>query len=222
MEKKRIKKEQYYIVWTHTKRYSANIDQSEVEKLLLNEIRDRILNNEYYEPEEEFDPEITLKQLVNYSLDTFLKEFPIKRKETKEWRKFPDTHIDIKFIESGTMTEAEEEEGKISDKLMEEIKDKSDIVKIVSEYVKLKPAGKGFKGMCPFCKSKSNGFMVSPSKQLFHCFDCGEGANIFGFIMKIKKINFFETIKILAKKAGIEIPREMEARITDQDEGLFD
>jgi DNA primase len=119
------------------------------------------------------------------------------------------------------MTEAEEEEGKIPDKLMEEIKDKSDIVKIISEYVKLKPAGKGFKGLCPFCKSKSSGFMVSPEKQLFHCFGCGEGGNVFGFIMKIKKISFFEAVKILAKKAGIKIPKEMEARITDQDEELF-
>jgi len=60
LKKERTKKEQYYIVWTHTKKYCANIDRSEVEKLLLNEIRDRILCNECYEPEEDkFDPEIT-------------------------------------------------------------------------------------------------------------------------------------------------------------------
>ncbi|HDK26214.1 MAG TPA: DNA primase [Candidatus Atribacteria bacterium] len=95
---------------------------------------------------------------------------------------------------------------KFSSELLEEIRNRCDIVDIISGYVPLKPAGKGFKGLCPFHEEKTPSFMVSPEKQLFHCFGCGEGGNVFNFVMKFEKVNFLEAVKILAKKAGVTLP----------------
>jgi len=76
--------------------------------------------------------------------------------------------------------------------------------------VHLKPAGKGFKGLCPFHEEKTPSFMVSPEKQLFHCFGCGEGGNVFNFLMKYEKLSFFEAVKILAQKSGVSLPVDEE------------
>jgi len=76
--------------------------------------------------------------------------------------------------------------------------------------VHLKPAGKGFKGLCPFHEEKTPSFMVSPEKQLFHCFGCGEGGNVFNFLMKYEKLRFFEAVKILAQKSGVPLPVDEE------------
>ncbi|MEA1939760.1 MAG: DNA primase [Candidatus Caldatribacteriota bacterium] len=92
--------------------------------------------------------------------------------------------------------------------LLEEIRNGCDIVDIISEYVPLKPAGGGFKGLCPFHEEKTPSFMVSPEKQLFHCFGCGEGGNVFTFIMKFEKVSFTEAVEMLAKKAGVAIPTD--------------
>jgi len=97
---------------------------------------------------------------------------------------------------------------RFSSELLEEIRNRCDIVDIISGYVTLKPAGKNFKGLCPFHEEKTPSFMVSPQKQLFHCFGCGEGGNIFNFIMKFEKVEFPEAVEILAKKAGITLPTE--------------
>jgi len=91
---------------------------------------------------------------------------------------------------------------------LEEIRSRCDIVDIISEYVSLKPAGKGFKALCPFHEEKTPSFMVSPEKQLFHCFGCGEGGNVFNFVMKFEKVDFFEAVKMLAKKAGVTLPTD--------------
>lgn len=74
----------------------------------------------------------------------------------------------------------------------------------------LKPAGKGFKGLCPFHEEKTPSFMVSPEKQLFHCFGCGEGGNVFNFLMKYEKLSFFEAVKMLAQKSGVPLPVDEE------------
>ncbi|MCK5767922.1 MAG: DNA primase, partial [Candidatus Atribacteria bacterium] len=95
---------------------------------------------------------------------------------------------------------------RFSSDLLEEIRNNCDIVDVISEYVPLKPAGKSFKGLCPFHEEKTPSFMVSPEKQLFHCFGCGEGGNVFTFIKKFEKVNFIEAVEILAKKAGIALP----------------
>ena len=99
---------------------------------------------------------------------------------------------------------------RFSSDLLEEIRNHCDIVDIISEYVHLKPAGKGFKGLCPFHEEKTPSFMVSPEKQLFHCFGCGEGGNVFNFLMKYEKFSFFEAVKMLAKKSGVRLPADEE------------
>ena len=99
---------------------------------------------------------------------------------------------------------------RLSSDLLEEIRNRCDIVDVISEYVHLKPAGKGFKGLCPFHGEKTPSFMVSPEKQLFHCFGCGEGGNVFNFLMKYEKFSFFEAVKMLAKKSGVALPVDEE------------
>jgi len=112
---------------------------------------------------------------------------------------------------------------RFSSDLLEEIRNRCDIVDIISEYVHLKQAGKSFKGLCPFHGEKTPSFMVSPEKQLFHCFGCGEGGNVFNFLMKYEKINFFEAVKMLAKKSGVSLPvdEEKENFLNRQKEKLY-
>jgi DNA primase len=99
---------------------------------------------------------------------------------------------------------------RFSSDLLEEIRNRCDIIDIISGYVHLKPAGKGFKGLCPFHEEKTPSFMVSPEKQLFHCFGCGEGGNVFNFLMKYEKLSFFEAVKMLAQKSGVPLPVDEE------------
>lgn len=96
-----------------------------------------------------------------------------------------------------------------SDELLEEIKSKNDIVDIISEYVTLKRSGRNFFGLCPFHKEKSPSFSVSPDKQIFHCFGCGVGGDVFRFISKIENLNFKESVEFLANRANIELPISM-------------
>lgn len=93
-----------------------------------------------------------------------------------------------------------------SDELIDEIRNKNDIVDIISQYVILKRSGRNFFGLCPFHKEKSPSFSVSPDKQIFHCFGCGVGGNVFHFIEKIENLSFVETIEMLADRAGINLP----------------
>lgn len=93
-----------------------------------------------------------------------------------------------------------------SEEILDEIRNRLDIVAVISEYVPLKKGGKNFKGLCPFHQEKTPSFMVDEERQIFHCFGCGEGGNIFTFIMKMEKLNFPEAIKMLAQKAGVSLP----------------
>lgn len=93
-----------------------------------------------------------------------------------------------------------------SDELLEEIRSRNDIVDVVSQYVSLKRKGRNYFGLCPFHNEKSPSFSVSPDKQIFHCFGCNVGGNVFHFIMKIENVSFFESVSILATRAGIELP----------------
>ena len=93
-----------------------------------------------------------------------------------------------------------------SDELIDEIKSKNDIVDIISQYVVLKRSGRNFFGLCPFHKEKSPSFSVSPDKQIFHCFGCGVGGDVFRFISKIENVSFKEAIETLAEKSGVELP----------------
>ena len=93
-----------------------------------------------------------------------------------------------------------------SDELIDEIKNRNDIVDVISQYVILKRSGRNFFGLCPFHKEKSPSFAVSPDKQIFHCFGCGVGGNVFHFVSKIENMSFIETVQMLAEKSGVELP----------------
>lgn len=89
--------------------------------------------------------------------------------------------------------------------LREEIRDRIDIVELVSQYVKLERAGKNFKGLCPFHTEKTPSFHVSPELNRFHCFGCGASGDVFGFLMRIEGLSFREAMRRLAERAGIEL-----------------
>jgi DNA primase len=90
---------------------------------------------------------------------------------------------------------------------IEELREKADIVSVISEYVPLKKRGKNYLALCPFHSEKTPSFTVSQEKQLFHCFGCGEGGNVFAFLMKMEKVDFPEAAEILGDKLGIHIER---------------
>lgn len=92
-----------------------------------------------------------------------------------------------------------------SERIIEEIKSRIDIVEFISDYVLLKKAGQNYKGLCPFHTEKTPSFIVSPAKQMFHCFGCGIGGDIVSFIIKHDNLSFTEAIQYLAKRAGINV-----------------
>lgn len=91
---------------------------------------------------------------------------------------------------------------------IEEIKNASDIVEVLSEYLELKKSGSNFKAKCPFHGEKTASFMVSPEKQIFRCFGCGAGGNVFTFIQKQENLNFVEAVRLLARRSGIQIEEQ--------------
>ena len=93
-----------------------------------------------------------------------------------------------------------------SDEIIDEVRQNNDIVDIISQYVHLKRSGRNFFGLCPFHNEKSPSFSVSPDKQIFHCFGCGVGGNVFTFLTKIEGINFIEAVQTLAERAKIQLP----------------
>ena len=93
-----------------------------------------------------------------------------------------------------------------SDEIIEEVRQTNDIVDIISQYVHLKRSGRNFFGLCPFHNEKSPSFSVSPDKQIFHCFGCGVGGNVFTFLTKIEGINFVEAVQTLAERSNIQLP----------------
>ena len=94
-----------------------------------------------------------------------------------------------------------------SDDIIEEVRMKNDIVDVISQYVKLTRKGNSYFGLCPFHNEKTPSFSVTPSKQMYYCFGCGAGGNVFTFVMEYENFTFGEALKYLADRAGVELPK---------------
>ena len=92
--------------------------------------------------------------------------------------------------------------------LVEEIRIRNDIVDVIGSYIKLQKKGSNHMGLCPFHNEKTPSFSVSSSKQMYHCFGCGVGGNVFTFIMEYENYTFVETLKLLASRVGVNLPEE--------------
>jgi DNA primase len=97
---------------------------------------------------------------------------------------------------------------RIADDKIDEVRNANDIVEVISGYVRLKKRGKNYLGLCPFHTEKTPSFTVSAEKQMYHCFGCGKGGNIFTFLMEMDKVSFVEAVRSLASKTGIILPEE--------------
>ena len=95
-----------------------------------------------------------------------------------------------------------------SDEIVEEVRSRNDIVDVISSYVKLQKKGSSYFGLCPFHNEKSPSFSVSRDKQMYYCFGCGAGGNVFTFVMEYENYSFTEALKYLAQRAGVELPEE--------------
>jgi len=104
--------------------------------------------------------------------------------------------------------------GRFSDELLDEIRDKSDIVAVIGEYVALKRRGSNYVGLCPFHNEKTPSFTVSPDKQMFYCFGCQTGGNIYTFLMQREGLGFTEAVEHLAARAGVTLPERGRSGIT--------
>ncbi|MDD4957176.1 MAG: DNA primase [Candidatus Omnitrophica bacterium] len=106
--------------------------------------------------------------------------------------------------------------GRIKQEIIDQILDRLDIVEVIGEFVPLKKTGGSFKACCPFHNEKTPSFVVSPEKQIYHCFGCGAGGNAIGFVMKYENLSFPEAVRVLAPKAGVEVPETSEQEnVTD-------
>ena len=104
-----------------------------------------------------------------------------------------------------------------SDDIIEEVRSRNNIVDVVSEYVRLQKKGSSYFGLCPFHNEKSPSFSVSPGKQMFYCFGCGVGGNVFTFLMEYENASFPEVLEKLADRAGIELPKQEYSREAKQE-----
>jgi len=93
-----------------------------------------------------------------------------------------------------------------AEEIIEEIRVSNDIVDVISEYVKLDRKGQYMFGLCPFHKEKTPSFSVTPSRQMFHCYGCGKGGNVFHFVMGVENLDFLESVRLLADRARIQLP----------------
>ncbi|MCM8795920.1 MAG: DNA primase [Candidatus Omnitrophica bacterium] len=99
---------------------------------------------------------------------------------------------------------------RIPEHILDEILSRVDIVEVISGYIPLKRTGRNFKALCPFHHEKTPSFIVSPDRQIYHCFGCGVGGNAFGFLMQYERMDFLEAVRTLAQKAGVILPKPEE------------
>ncbi len=110
--------------------------------------------------------------------------------------------------------------GRIPENILEDILSRVNIVEIISEHIPLKRAGRNFKALCPFHHEKTPSFMVSPDRQIYHCFGCQESGNAFKFLMSYERLEFLEAVEFLAKKTGVVLP-EMREKGASGDSNLI-
>lgn len=106
----------------------------------------------------------------------------------------------------------------MADQILQEIKDRLNIADVIGGYITLKKAGVNFKAPCPFHHEKTPSLIVSPQKQIWHCFGCGEGGDVFGFVIKYENLEFRDALKLLADKAGVKLPSYRPENKHEQDE----
>ncbi|HLG94137.1 MAG TPA: CHC2 zinc finger domain-containing protein, partial [candidate division Zixibacteria bacterium] len=111
--------------------------------------------------------------------------------------------------------------GNLSNEWTEKVREATDIVDLVSEYLTLKKKGKNFLGLCPFHQEKTPSFSVSPEKGVYHCFGCGKGGDVFNFVMEVEHLSFPETLRYLARKANITLPERRDKKELDYYERLY-
>ncbi len=113
--------------------------------------------------------------------------------------------------------------GRIPQTFIDDLLDRIDIVDVVNGRVPLKKAGKNYKACCPFHEEKSPSFTVAQDKQFYYCFGCGAGGNALGFVMEFDRLDFLPAVEMLAKNAGLEIPREaaQDAQVSRQKDSLY-
>jgi len=110
----------------------------------------------------------------------------------------------------------------ISQNFIDEVQARTDIVEVISSYIPLKKTGRNFKAVCPFHSEKTPSFIVSPQKQIFHCFGCGEGGGVLHFLMLYEKITFREAVEFLAARCGMKMPDQPASFREQSKSGLYD
>ena len=100
------------------------------------------------------------------------------------------------------------------DSFIEELLERNDISDVVSSYVRLSRKGSNLFGLCPFHNEKTPSFSVAPDKQIYHCFGCGKGGGVIGFVMEIENLNFPDAVRFLAKRAGMTVPETGDTSVT--------
>jgi DNA primase len=110
----------------------------------------------------------------------------------------------------------------IPDELINRVREANDIVEVISEYLPLKKKGKSYTALCPFHPEKTPSFSVSQERQIYHCFGCGKGGNVYTFLMEHEKLSFYEALKLLAKRANIALPKKgSDQKTTEISDQLF-
>jgi DNA primase len=109
----------------------------------------------------------------------------------------------------------------IPENTIEEILSRVDIVELISGYIPLKRAGRSYRALCPFHSEKTPSFMVNPERQIFHCFGCSAGGNAFGFVMRYERLEFPEAVELLAKKAGVVLPKAASGARSSQSQSIL-
>ena len=100
-----------------------------------------------------------------------------------------------------------------SEDVVEEVRSRTDIVDVISKYVNLQKKGSQYFGLCPFHNEKTGSFSVSPQKQMYYCFGCGAGGNVFSFLMNYENMTFKEAVEELAGQCGVTLPRQAQSSL---------